>query len=101
MSQVVNQADRVVLTPDTDVVASNAQQLRTSLFDLIQSGHSRIVIDLQQVAMLDSAGLGVFIATHNSLKTAGGELRVINVSPHILRLFQLTRLDRHFAVEAR
>ena len=46
-------------------------------------------------------GIGLLIATHNSLKAKGGRLRVVNVSPEILNLFKAIRLDRHFAVEGR
>jgi anti-anti-sigma factor len=51
--------------------------------------------------VVDSSGIGLLIATHNSLKTKGGSLRVANASPDILNLFKAMRLDRHFTVEGR
>jgi anti-sigma B factor antagonist len=100
MTHVTQEADRTILTPATDIVASNAKELRTMLFELIQSGQKHVVIDLQHVAMVDSSGLGVFIATQNTLKTQGGDLTVTNVSADLQRLFQLMRLDQHFTVAA-
>jgi anti-sigma B factor antagonist len=101
MTHVAQGAHSTVLTPETDIVASNAQELRTTLCECIAGGQYHIVIDLQHVAMVDSSGLGVFIATHNSVKAQGGAFRVVNVSPDILRLLQVMRLDQHFAVEGR
>jgi anti-sigma B factor antagonist len=46
-------------------------------------------------------GLGVFIATHNSLQARGGHLTVTNASPDMQQLFQLMRLDQHFTVVER
>ena len=101
MTHVAQNANSTVFTPETDVVASNAQELRTTLLEAIEGGRSNIVVDLQHVAMVDSSGLGVFVATHNSVKAQGGALRLINASPDILRLLQVMRLDQHFAVQGR
>jgi anti-anti-sigma regulatory factor len=49
--------------------------------------------------MVDSVGIGVIIATHNSLDQKGGKLRVINIADDIYGLFSTMRLDRHFSVE--
>jgi anti-anti-sigma regulatory factor len=48
--------------------------------------------------MVDSAGIGLLISAHNSLKKAGGELAVINASCDILALFQAMRIHQHFSV---
>jgi anti-anti-sigma factor len=101
MTHVAQGAHSTVFTPETDVVASNAQELRTTLFECIAGGQYHIAIDLQHVAMVDSSGLGVLIAAHNSIKAQGGALRLTNVSPDIVRLLQVMRLDQHFAVEGR
>jgi anti-anti-sigma regulatory factor len=48
--------------------------------------------------MVDSAGIGLLISAHNSLKKAGGELTVIQVSKDILDLFRTMRIHQHFSV---
>ena len=62
---------------------------------------SRLVqgaIDMTDVAMIDSIGLGVLIAAHNFLNKKGGKLSVNHVSDHIFSLFKTMRLDKHFDV---
>ena len=57
-----------------------------------------MTVDINDVGMIDSVGLGVLIATHNSLQKNDGVLNVINASENIYKLFKVMRLDRHFKV---
>ena len=63
-----------------------------------QTWIEELTLDLKQVKMIDSVGLGVIIAAHNSLRGIGGKLTVKNVSNDIYRLFKTMRLDQHFEV---
>ncbi len=100
MSNVVKQQDSVTIKPDTDVVASMANAFRTELKGLIDEGACAVTIDLAGVQMVDSVGLGVFIATHNTLNQSGGRLTVSNASDDIVALLKTMRLDQHFTVLA-
>ena len=78
-----------------------AQDLRPQLQKALAEGVASVVFDLARSDVVDSSGIGLLIATHNSLKAKGGRLRVVNVSPEIMSLFKAMRLDRHFTVEGR
>jgi anti-anti-sigma factor len=80
---------------------AEAQTLRPELQKAVAGGVTGVVFDLDGSAVVDSSGIGLLIATHNSLKPKGGTLRVTNVSAEILNLFKAMRLDRHFTVEGR
>jgi anti-anti-sigma factor len=56
-------------------------------------GH-RIALDLTQVGLLSSAGLGGLITLHKACAAKGGRLVVYGVQSPILDLLKLTRLDR-------
>ncbi len=88
-----------VIKPGKDVVASMAEEFKKNLLDLIKNGIKELVIDLSGVEVVDSVGLGVMIATHNTLSKSGGKLKVINASEDICRLFQTMRLDQHFEIQ--
>jgi anti-sigma B factor antagonist len=96
----VQQHDATVILEGALTVAS-AQELRPQLQKALAEGVCSIVFDLGRSDVVDSSGIGLLIATHNSLKTKGGRLRVANASPDILNLFKAMRLDRHFTVEGR
>jgi anti-sigma B factor antagonist len=100
MSCVMKQQDGVTIKPDTDVVASTANAFRTELKGLIDEGARAVTIDLAGVQMVDSVGLGVFIAAHNTLNQSGGRLIVSNASDDIVTLLKTMRLDQHFTVLA-
>ena len=83
---------------DKDIIASMAADFRDKLLKLVKEGIEELTLDLKQVKMIDSVGLGVIIAAHNSLRGIGGKLTVKNVSNDIYRLFKTMRLDQHFEV---
>ena len=84
--------------PSGDIVAATVPELRSSLRDLLASGVRQLVIDLTNVKMVDSAGLGLLIATHNSLKKVGGQLSVIEASPDVMELLTTMRMHHHFSI---
>jgi anti-sigma B factor antagonist len=59
-------------------------------------GSERIVLDLSGVNYMDSSGLGTLLATFISARSAGCELRLVNLSPRIQELLRLTRLANVF-----
>ncbi len=99
MSEIEKKPDQIIVTPGKDIVASMANEFRSELHALVQESPQELVIDLAGVEMVDSVGIGVLIATHNSLSKAGCKLKVLNVSDEIFRLFNTMRLDRHFTVK--
>ena len=88
-----------VIKPGKDIVASMADDFKSKLLILVKKGTKELILDLSGVEAVDSVGLGVVIATHNSLKNAGGKLKVIKASEDIFRLFQTMRLDQHFEIQ--
>ncbi len=99
MSEIVNEAGQTIIRPGTDVVASMAEGFKNDLLSAINSSDGIIVIDLEGVEMVDSVGIGVIIASHNSLSQAERELKVINVTKDVYSLFTTMRLNRRFTIE--
>jgi anti-anti-sigma factor len=52
----------------------------------------RIVLDLKEVPMMDSSGLGAVVTLHVSARTRGCSLEVVNASKQILELFSITNV---------
>jgi len=96
-SEIRQQNETAVVKPDEDIVASVVESLRQELQQAVQET-SRVALDLEKVEMVDSMGLGLLIATHNSLSESGSALEVRNVNNDILNLFKTMRLDHHFRI---
>ncbi|MBU1195655.1 MAG: STAS domain-containing protein [Proteobacteria bacterium] len=99
MSEIINQGDQAILKPGMDVVASMADDFKADLLSIINESSGEVVIDLDGVEMVDSVGIGVIIAAHNTLNQAGRKLKVINVTKDVYGLFTTMRLNRRFTVE--
>ena len=84
-----------------DLTASVIPELRSGLKAELDQGADEVVFDLEKAAMLDSSGIGLLIATHNSLAPKQGKLRVVSASGDILRLLQSMRLVNRLNVSGR
>ena len=99
MSNIIKEGNTTIIKPGVDVVASMADNFKKELLTTIGDSDGQIIIDLAGVAMVDSVGIGVIIATHNTLNQANRELKVINVNKDVYGLFTTMRLNRRFTVE--
>lgn len=55
-----------------------------------------VIVDLSQVNYIDSCGLGTVLATYIFAKSAGCNLKLINLTQRIKDLLHLTRLTAMF-----
>ena len=61
---------------------------------------ARIVVDLEAVGFLDSAGLGILVGGLKRARTAGGELELVCSSHDVLKPLEITGLDRVFTIHS-
>ncbi len=99
MSQVIREGDNTIIIPGMSIVASMAEDFKKELLAAIHTNNGKLVIDLKGVDMVDSVGLGVIIAAHNTLTQKGSTLEIINVSNDIYGLFSTMRLNRRFKID--
>src|SRR5579863_7695315 len=99
MTVVTREDNRAVVRPSGEtIVAATIPELRLQLRGAVDEGVRELVIDLAGVRMVDSSGLGLLIAAHNSLRKVGGQLAVIHASNDLLELFRSMRMHQHFSV---
>ena len=91
-------ATLVVLRGDLDL--ATAPELRECLVKIIDEG-ARIVVDLDAVDFLDSAGLGILVGGLRRARTRGGDLELVCSHGQVLRPLEITGLDRTFTIHDR
>ena len=99
MSAIIKDGDKITIKPGVDVVASMAEDFKNELLSAINDSKEDFYIDLDGVEMVDSVGIGIIIAAHNTLSQADRDLKVINVIKDVYGLFTTMRLNRRFTVE--
>src|SRR6267142_455694 len=67
----------------------------------VSSARGFIVLDLKEVPMMDSSGLGAVVTLHVSARTRGCRLEVVNASKQILELFSMTNVLSLFEATGR
>jgi len=73
--------------------------LREVVAGLLEKGNKRILLNLQAVEYVDSAGLGELVRTHTTLQKEGGQLKMVNVNPRVQELLKVTSLHKVFDVQ--
>jgi anti-sigma B factor antagonist len=73
------------------LISDNVPLLKDAMRDACERKR-RIVLDLKEVPMMDSSGLGAVVTLHVSTRTKGCRLEVINASKQILELFSMTNV---------
>jgi anti-anti-sigma factor len=68
--------------------------------NLIDDRCSGIVVDLGNVMVLTSAGIGALVRLHKRIGERKGRLAVCSMSDELAELFKLTRMDKLFVVAA-
>ena len=66
--------------------------LKDKIGSLVSQGRKKILLNLEAVPYIDSAGLGEIVRTYTSISRQGGRLKLLNVSKRIQDLLVITKL---------
>jgi anti-sigma B factor antagonist len=88
----------VVVKPlETRIDGTVATEFRNEMVAFIEEGAEALVLDLSEVDLMDSTGLGALVASLKMLR-GKGELVISGASGKVTSLFKLTKIDRVFRV---
>ena len=80
------------------VLGEETVTLREKAKGLLATGKNKIVLDLKDVTLIDSSGLGALVAAHSSAQSSGATLGLCNLGSRTNELLQITRLVTVFEV---
>ena len=86
----------VVVRPrERAINAAVVLDFKNQMIKLVEEGNADFVINLTDVEVIDSSGLGALVSV---MKRVGknGEIKLSNARENIRSLFELTRLDKVF-----
>jgi anti-sigma B factor antagonist len=79
-------------------LGASLDRTNETLKDLVNAGESRFVLDLQEVPMIDSSGIGLLVRYLTAAKQQGGSLKLLNPSKFALQTLKLVRVLSLFEV---
>jgi len=68
------------------------EMLKTTINNLLAAGVKKLVLNLENVPYIDSAGLGEVVRTHTTVSRQGGSLKLLNLTKRIEDLLSITKL---------
>src|SRR5262249_42090658 len=80
------------------VLGEESNALREKVKSLIAEGKKKIVLNMDNITFIDSAGLGTLVAAHHSAKSQGASLRLCHLGSKFQEVLQITKLLTVFEV---
>ncbi|MHC4986021.1 MAG: STAS domain-containing protein [Planctomycetota bacterium] len=92
------QGDVMVVSADGGIDSQTSRQFVDEVCNLVQSGMSKLIVDCAQLTYVSSYGLGVLLRLHKHAKKAGGEVKLTGLGGPLVKVLNVTRLDRIFGI---
>lgn len=73
--------------------------LRDLVRQTVAKGNKKILLNLGDVTYIDSSGIGELVSAFTSVRNAGGELKLLNLTKKVHDLLQITKLYTVFDVK--
>lgn len=74
------------------VLGEESAGLRDLVRNLASEGIKKILLNLRNVDYIDSSGLGELVSAFTSMRSQGGELKLLNLTKRVRSLLQITKL---------
>lgn len=73
-------------------IGEGDELLKERIGNLVQQGHRHLLLNLEGVPYVDSAGLGEIVRTYTTVSRQGGKLKLVNLTKRITDLLAITKL---------
>ena len=87
---------RLVLKLGGQLDALSAPELRPTISKIAEEKHPTIEVDLSDLELIDSSGVGAILALYKHCKKLGSKMKVTGAKDQPLAIFKLLRMDKVF-----
>jgi anti-sigma B factor antagonist len=92
------QGETINISGIKELGAANSQNFRDQVKGAMSDLHRNIQIDLSETMFVDSCGLGALISLHKTTCGRNGIVRLMNPTPPVQQILELTRMHRIFEI---
>jgi anti-sigma B factor antagonist len=93
----IDNGDATVLKVEGVLDAVTAPDARPIVDQVINDQRIDVTVDVSQLRLIDSSGVGVIVSLYKRAKSYGGTVKVSGLKNQPLTIFKLLRLDRVLA----
>lgn len=91
--------DRAIVTINEKRIYLGITDLfRDDMLSVLDQDFNELIVNLEHVAVMNSAGLGVLIMTQDTIKKRGGKIKLTNLQQLMQEIFSRMRLDTLFEI---
>jgi anti-sigma B factor antagonist len=90
--------ETTVLRISGSLDALSTPELRPTIDALVAEKRPAITVDLSELRLIDSSGVGAIVSLYKRMKALGARVEVMGLKDQPLAIFRLLRLDRIFSV---
>ncbi len=81
------------------VLGDEIEHLRMAVRGLVTEGKKKIILNLAHVDYIDSSGVGELVGCFTTVRNAGGELKLLNLSQKVHDVLHVTKLYTVFDIK--
>ena len=75
-----------------------APEFKQQLLEAVNQGATQVIVDFTNTTFVDSTTLGVLVGGVKRLRTNDGQLSLVCSDRNIIKIFEITGLDRVFSI---
>ena len=100
VKEVRKQGRAVIVVASGDIDLRFSPEFHKSLIELCADKPDPLVIQLGEVAYMDSSGVGTLVEIYRRVKGYGGSLILVAPTARVQSVFEITRLDHFFTIKS-
>ncbi len=98
MNQDLHEGTAWDIAPTGRLDANTVPDFESTLRERIQSGESRLVVDMKDVSYISSSGLRALLTARRLAKSQGGDLKLCRLPPRIHKIFEMVGFTQVFGI---
>lgn len=98
MPETISTLSAATVRVPNDIDTSTVGELKPQLLAELREHGPTLILDMESVQFIDSTGLGMLVSVLKEARNAGGTIHLVNLTREVMRLLQITGLERVFAI---
>jgi anti-anti-sigma factor len=94
------QGDTLIAKTDGRVDSANAREFQTALEAAIGASDRAVILDMEDLSYISSAGLRVILLTAKTLRNQNAKFAVCSLSQPIREVFEISGFDQIISIHA-